>query len=212
MDIELYRQRKEDQVCTRCGAPPDSEDVSLCTLHLKEHRQRQKLWVDKKRAARAKAGKCIDCGEKAEPGATKLAPRCKACRIKGNRHQKAAASVVDSHVDSRSRRIADATRVDTTAGNTGRVRYHGKQKRGKPSNGDLDEADLKELVKAVGSTIAALAIARSVEVAKGPRIQRESTLKAAWAVLDMGLRFAAEAMQRSRYESTVLRRLDHDVE
>lgn len=181
----------DPRLCARrcCGAPA-LDDAELCEPHDDAEKERVASAVQRGRDRRRAAGECRDCGAKcAKPTRDPSAPypRCKACRILAGRFMAQSTAVVTRMVTakgSHSTRISMATRVD----GTGRTRFHGQQKRGKPSMATTNTATMDLIDRECREARAAVLLAFAAETDELPRIQRYEARHAALALWKLAAR------------------------
>lgn len=163
----------------RC-VQPAAPDSDLCTRCEDAEKERVASGVQGLRDRRRSAGQCKSCGAQcAKPTKDPSAPypHCKACRIKANRFRAQSAEVTRKVTNSGSHanRISLATRVD----GTGRTRFHGQQKRGKPSAAVTVTATMRLIERERRSAEAATVLAFAPGSELLPRIQRDEAKHAA---------------------------------
>ncbi len=182
---EEYLARKLSGRCTYPGCAAMASDTCLlCDAHKEEANKRTKRvrsdWKGKKR--------CTRCGGRRSP---RSRWGCVTCLIKVGR----AKQVAKTKHKTKTERLRANTAVDAE----GRVRYHGKAKRGAPSKATNNADAVADMRKALQRGEEALALVESDEVKALPRIQREEVKLAALAPFDLLRRTARELLEANRY-------------
>jgi hypothetical protein len=184
-DAERRQQRIEDGKCgrRRCELPP-KDGSEFCDGHHEEQKRRQTASMKTLRATRKRRGLC-GCG-RPRRGRSRL---CAVClkRLGGLR-----SGLVNSPVNKASR-IAAATVVDKE----GRTRYLGRQKRGAPTSGSVDRADLELAATELIAALDGVALYEAAKSQQLPRAQREDLRQAYVARAFAGARAALDVCRRA---------------
>jgi hypothetical protein len=160
----------------------------------------------KRRRRWAAAGLCKRCGKPRKPGHKW---GCSGCIVALG----ATKEFVSKSVSNKRDRIAANTTERTTASNLGRTHYHGHGKRGRVSNGQLDDLDLDDATKRLKRAREGLAYADTPEVKELPRIQRLEASRAALSHAYHSVRFVLTVLVRHGEDvSQIAAGLDEDGE
>jgi len=182
----LYEDRKLDGKCTRCGSPADGDSL-LCVPHREADLKYQRKSKKKLRRQRRKEGRCAMCGCKAD------LYRCLPCQAKHCASSVTGVSDGVQKFDEQLERIRSRTFLEAD----GRVRYRGRERRGRQSVADLDSKDLALVRTYLAKYEAAIDYARRPEAADVPRIQRDEAVRAANDYLRLAGRFANDILVRN---------------
>jgi uncharacterized protein YwbE len=213
-DVNLYGENREAKllagICTkRCSRPARRDasgdiDSEFCERHHDDQRRYHKSYMERRREMWDAAGWCMSCGD---PYRAPDSRWCCVCLVKRGR------TGVKVDGENKRDRIAANTTERTTASNLGRTHYHGHGKRGRVSNGQLDDLDLDDATKRLKRAREGLAYADTPEVKELPRIQRLEASRAALSHAYHSVRFVLTVLVRHGEDvSQIAAGLDEDGE
>lgn len=188
---ELYQQRKEAGLCTRCGDP--ASDDSLCSTCGPALREQIAASTRKLRRLRRRRDQCARCGK---PSPDRY--ECLVCLTKLGRLPKSAHT--NPTVDQRKGQWVE--RMEQSPDGVPRIRrrFVGQTKRGRRSIADLDRDDLGEARRELEIGMDGLAAAAAPSTQQLPRVQRDDVRNEALSKLVAAGRWITEVLKRHGYE------------
>lgn len=178
-ELPLYVQRQLAHQCVRCGQPA-AEDSDFCQPHLDAKRASARAYQARRRDARRRSRKCVDCGKASKKR------RCRSCWKKSRGVDQEFRGVVKQEL----------WRVDP---GTTWNRFRGKGRRGRltrEEQAEEDKRDARFAIAEIEKFIDSVSIVISPAVQNLPRIQRDEAKRRAAQYLGTAGRFLDELMDR----------------
>ena len=156
--LPLPVRRQLELKCERCELPA-LPGRRLCQGHLEDKRRRQRASIKRRRDARRKKRRCIDCGKKCQKR------RCRECWIdsRGSRPKRAGVDQSDGN-----------WRADP---GTNWVRFRGKGRRGRLTREEQIDEDARDAgfaITEIRKFVEALDVLKRPEMLNLPPIQRDA--------------------------------------